>query len=97
MEDNAAKVTSATLVDVAVSVVVNGPAVPGTFASDGSGFVIVLTGTVVPGDSEMGTGVVSLPLVSEFAGVCIVVVAVSGLPSVLLSAPNLETSELSAD
>jgi len=87
VEDSAAKVISAMLVDVAVSVVV-----------DGGVFVIVLTGTVVsdPGVSEVGTGVVSPPFISGFAGVCTVVV-VSGLPSVLLSAPNIEASELFAD
>jgi len=53
VENNAAKVTSTTLVDVAVSVLVNGSVVSGTFASDDGVFVIVLTGTVVPGDSEV--------------------------------------------
>jgi len=95
VENNAAKVTSTTLVDVAVSVVVNGSVVSGTFASDDGVFFIVLTGTVVPGNSEVGAGVVSSLFVSGFVGVC-TVVAVSGL-SVLLSAPNLEASELSVD
>lgn len=94
VENNVVEVTSATLVDVVVSVVVSG-SVLGTFTSDGGVFVIVLTGTVVPGDSEMGAGVVSPPF--EFVGVCTVVVVVPGVPSVLLSVPNLEASELSAD
>lgn len=94
VEDNVVEVTSATLVDVVVSVVVS-DSVLGTFTSDDGAFVIVLTRTVVPSDSEMGAGVVSPPF--EFVGVCTVVVVVSGLLSVLLSAPNLEASELSAD
>lgn len=100
VEDNAAEVTPATLVDasiVVVSVVTSGTVVSGIFASVGGVFGTVLTETVVPGNSEMGTGVVSSRLASVFAGVCTVVVVVSGLPSVLLPVPILEASELSAD
>ncbi|KAL0133499.1 hypothetical protein PUN28_000911 [Cardiocondyla obscurior] len=64
-------------------------AIAAVLVSVGGVFVITLI-KVVPGDSEVGTEVVSPPFASGFAGVCVTA------SWVLLSAPNLEVGKPSA-